>query len=55
MLKINDAEKFLVKLKNSLQDVEEELVNTQGKTHEVIENIKKNKLQLAKLDKEDSC
>ena len=51
-VEINDAEKFLVKLKNSLQNVEEELVNTQGKTHEVIEIIKRNKLQLAKLDKE---
>ncbi|MEJ2115677.1 MAG: VWA domain-containing protein, partial [Gammaproteobacteria bacterium] len=49
-VEINDAEKFLVELKNTLQDVEEELVNTQGKTYEVIENIKRNKLQLAKLD-----
>ncbi len=50
-VEINDAEKYLVELNNSLQKIEEKLINTQGKAHEVIENIKSNKLQLAKLDK----
>ena len=51
-VEVKDAEKFLVKLKNTLQEVTDELVKTQGKSHEIIENIKKNKIQLARLDKE---
>ncbi len=47
-----DANKLLVELKNSLQEVDTELIETQGKSHEIIESIKKNKLQLARLDKE---
>lgn len=49
---IKDAERFLVELKNSLLEVDNELVETQGRTHEVIEKIKKEKVQLARLDKD---
>ena len=49
---ILDAKKFLVELKNSLHLVNDELIKTQGKSHEVIDTIKKNRLELAKLDKE---
>jgi hypothetical protein len=49
---IKDAERFLVELKNSLLEVDNELVETQGHTHEVIEKIKKEKVQLARLDKD---
>ena len=49
---IVDAEKFLVELKNSLRLSTEELAETQGKSHKLIEDIKKNKIQLAKLDKD---
>jgi len=50
-VEVKDAEKFLVELKNSIKEVDDELVKTQGRTHEVIETIKKNKVQLARLDK----
>ncbi len=51
-VEVKDAEKFLVELKNSLQEVNDELVETQGRTHEVIEKIKQEKVQLARLDKD---
>lgn len=51
-IEITDAEKYLVELKNSVQEVDKELVEAQGLSHEVIENIKDNKIQLAKLDKQ---
>ena len=47
---IIDAEKFLAELKNSLRLKNEELVEAQGKSHEIIETIKNNKIQLARLD-----
>ncbi|MGH1538346.1 MAG: VWA domain-containing protein, partial [Gammaproteobacteria bacterium] len=48
---IKDAEKYLVDLQNSIREVDDELVKTQGMTHQVIEEVKINKIQLAKLDK----
>ncbi len=51
-VEIKDAKKFLVELKNSIDEFDQELVKTQGLSHEVIEEIKKNKVQLARLDKE---
>lgn len=51
-VEIKDAEKHLVELKNSLQEADEQLVITQGKSHVLIEDLKKNKVQLARLDKE---
>ena len=50
-VEVEDAEKHLVELKNSLKEIEDQLVKTQGRTHEVIETIKQNKVQLARLDK----
>ncbi len=50
-VEIVDAKKYLVELKNSLQEVDNKLIETKGRTHEVIENIKKEKIQLARLDK----
>jgi hypothetical protein len=49
-VEVKDAEKFLVELKNSVKAIDDELVKTQGRTHEVIETIKQNKVQLARLD-----
>ena len=51
-VEVKEAKKFLVKLKNSVQIVNDELVKTQGLAHEVVENIKQNKSQLARLDKD---
>ncbi len=51
-IEVKNAEKFLVELRNSLQVVDNELVKTQGKTHQVIDEVRINKLQLAKLDKQ---
>ncbi|MEM7400621.1 MAG: VWA domain-containing protein [Pseudomonadota bacterium] len=51
-VEIKDAENFLVELKNTIEKVDQALVKTQGLSHEVIQEIKKNKVQLAKLDKE---
>ena len=50
-VEVKDAEKYLVELKNSIKEIDDELVKTQGRTHEVIEKIKQNKVQLARLDK----
>ena len=51
-VEILDAQKFLVELNNSLKEVEDELVETKGKSHEVIEKINNEKVQLARLDKD---
>lgn len=51
-VEVKDAEKYLVELKNSVKEIDDELVKTQGRTHEVIETIKQNKIQLARLDKD---
>ncbi len=51
-VEILEAKKFLVELTNSLQEVDDQLVETKGKTHQVIEKIKKEKIQLARLDKD---
>lgn len=50
-VEVKDAEKFLVELKNSVKEIGDELVKTQGRSHEAIETIKQNKIQLARLDK----
>ncbi len=41
------GKEYLVELKNSLQDVNQELAKTQGLSREIIEKIKLNELQLA--------
>jgi len=51
-VEVKEGEKFLVELKNSIKQVENQLVVTQGRSHEVIENIKQQKVQLARLDKD---
>ncbi|MFK7815942.1 MAG: hypothetical protein AB8B92_06360, partial [Gammaproteobacteria bacterium] len=51
-VEILEAQRFLVELNNSLQEVDDELVKTQGNTHEVIEKINKEKVELARLDKD---
>ncbi len=51
-IEILDAKKYLVELNNSMQEVNDELTETKGQTHEVIEKIKKEKIQLARLDKD---
>jgi len=51
-VEVKEAEKLLVELKNSIQTVNDELIKTQGLAHEVVENIKQNKSQLARLDKD---
>jgi len=51
-VEVKDAERFLVELKNSLQDVDNKLVKTQGRTHEIIKKINREKVQLARLDKD---
>ncbi len=51
-VEVVEAKKFLVELKNTIDEVDKELVETQGLSHEIIENIKDNKLQLARLDKQ---
>lgn len=48
---VKNAENILVELNNSLQEVNDKLIETQGRTHEVIEKIRKEKVQLARLDK----
>ncbi|MBT8112041.1 MAG: hypothetical protein KJO47_00040 [Gammaproteobacteria bacterium] len=42
-VEVKDAEIFLVELKISLQEVNDELVETQGRTHEVIKKLSKRK------------
>ncbi|MFK7815992.1 MAG: VWA domain-containing protein [Gammaproteobacteria bacterium] len=51
-VEILEAQRFLVELNNSLQEVDDELVETQGHSHEVIEKINKEKVELARLDKD---
>jgi hypothetical protein len=51
-VEILNAQKFLVELNNTLQTIDNELVVTKGKSHEVIEKINKEKVQLARLDKD---
>jgi len=51
-VEVKDADKFLVELKNSLLDIENKLVKAQGQTHEVVEKIRREKVQLARLDKD---
>ncbi len=51
-VEVKEAEKLLVELKNSIQTVNDELIKTQGLAHEVVENIKQNKSQLARLDRD---
>ena len=46
-VEVLDAQKYLVELKNSLQETNEELVVTQGLSSEVIKNINQSKTQLA--------
>ncbi len=47
-----EGKKFLVELKNTLQKINEELVKTQGRSKEVIENITDKKVQIALQRKE---
>ncbi len=49
---ILDAQKFLVELKNSIQNIENEIVETEGLSRQVIEQIQESKVQLAQRDKD---
>lgn len=51
-VEVLDAQKYLVKLKNTLNEIEEELVETQGLSNQVIENINESRTQLAQYQRE---
>lgn len=51
-IEVLNAQKYLVELKNTLQETEQELVNTQGQSNEIINNIKESRIQLAEYRRE---
>ena len=51
-VEVLDAKKHMVELKNFIQKIEKEIVLTQGRSQEIIENLTKNKTELARQRKE---
>jgi len=51
-IEVLDAEKYLVQLKNTLKKIDEEVIETQGLSKKVIENIEINKIELSKRRKD---
>lgn len=51
-VEVLEGKKFLVELKNTIRVLNDELIQTQGRSKEVIENIEINKIQLAQERKD---
>lgn len=51
-VEVLDAQKYLVELKNTIEEIDKELVETQGLSNQVITNIKQSKFQLAQYRRE---
>lgn len=47
-----DAQKYLVELKNSLEDTEKETMTTQGLSREIIATLKEKQIELAELEED---
>lgn len=51
-VEVTDAKKFLVQLKNTIQELDDEHIQTQGRSNKIIENIQINNIQLAQQRRE---